>query len=458
MKLSKIEEFVQGTKTYMTSIKEANDNLAVLCDTAEIKEGDLDILAKLDPNFGEALNLIRDSFSESGPVLTLIRAVFGVPSTPKMELKEEFKLTQKPQPTKKKKKYNSSEFVTKEKDVTNRPDDDILRKMYREWLSKKSVDELYKVNRPGLYTQVSKELTGIKHKQAVFNEEFFSIKPEGEEWKPLPSNKSIYVSNFGRVRYTDSDGVIHDCLSKYGGKKGKPVVIVDYDDKTHSVAPLVVETWIGVPEGLKSQNYSVNFKDGNRFNLFVENLEVSKRSYDHLNQKKSNKNEGPEITRDQQVDEILDTIKKGKALTSTAPEILSSADEKESEQLSFHDMAVMDSALNGELAAEDMTEKNMEMLIKSQNGDISQIFLETKDFGFAVNLFAKKRAMKMELSNKDLVIPILEFIKDPKGQLNSVNNIQKNIFQKYNKLSVSRTLIVAVMQKKIYGNIANLVF
>ena len=430
MKLSKIEEFVQGTTTYMIAIKEANDNLADLCRTSEINEGDLDILAKLDPNFGKALNIIRTEFSESGSVLKFIRAVFGIPSTPKMEMKEEFK--QKPELTKKKKKYTSSEFVTKEKKTPTDSDDDSLRKLYKEWLSKKSIDELYKVNRPGLFTQVCKDIDGVKHKQSVFIEEFFSIKPEGEEWKPLPTNKSIYVSNFGRVRYTDSDGVIHDCLSKYGGKKGRPVVIVDYDDKAHSVAPLVVETWIGVPDGLKSQNYSVNYKDGNRFNLFVENLEVSKRTYDHLSKKSSK--------------------------TSTAPEILSSADEKESEQLSFHDMAVMDSALNGELSAEDMTEKNMEMLIKSQNGDIGQIFLETKDFGFAVNLFAKKREMKMELSNKDLVIPILEFIKDSKGQLNSVNNIQKNIFQKYNKLSVSRTLIVSVMQKKSYENISNLVF
>lgn len=457
MKLSKIEEFVQGTTTYMIAIKEANDNLADLCRTSEIKEGDLDILAKLDPNFGEALNIIRTEFSESGSVLKFIRAVFGIPSTPKMEMKEEFKFKQKPEPTKKK-KYTSSEFVTKEKKTQTNSEDDNLRKLYKEWLSKKSIDELYKVNRPGLYTQVCKEITGIKHRQSVFIEEFFSIKPEGEEWKPHPNNKSIYVSNFGRVRYTDSDGVIRDCLSKYGGKKGKPVVIVDYDGKAHSVAPLVVETWIGVPDGLKSQNYNVNFKDGNRFNLFVENLEVSKRTYDYLNNQKKSKNEEPEISRDQQTDEILETIKKGKALTSTAPEILSSADEKESEQLSFHDMAVMDSALNGELSAEDMTEKNMEMLIKSQNGDISQIFMETKDFGFAVNLFAKKRSMKMELSNKDLVIPILEFIKDSKGQLNSVNNIQKNIFQKYNKLSVSRTLIVSVMQKKSYENISNLVF
>ena len=431
MKLSKIEEFVQGTTTYMIAIKEANDNLADLCRTSEIKEGDLDILAKLDPNFGEALNIIRTEFSESGSVLKFIRAVFGIPSTPKMEMKEEFKFKQKPEPTKKK-KYTSSESVAEEKKTQTNSEDDSLRKLYKEWLSKKSIDELYKVNRPGLYNQVCKEITGIKHKQSVFIEEFFSIKPEGEEWKTLPSNKSIYVSNFGRVRYTDSDGVIWDCLSKYGGKKGKPVVIVDYDGKAHSVAPLVGETWIGVPDGLKSQNYNVNFKDGNRFNLFIENLEVSKRTYDYLNKKSSK--------------------------TSTAPEILSSADEKESEQLSFHDMAVMDSALNGELSAEDMTEKNMEMLIKSQNGDISQIFLETKDFGFAVNLFAKKREMKMELSNKDLVIPILEFIKDNKGQLNSVNNIQKNIFQKYNKLSVSRTLIVSVMQKKSYENISNLVF
>ena len=430
MKLSKIEEFVQGTTTYMIAIKEANDNLADLCRTSEINEGDLDILAKLDPNFGKALNIIRTEFSESGSVLKFIRAVFGIPSTPKMEMKEEFK--QKPELTKKKKKYTSSEFVTKEKKTPTDSDDDSLRKLYKDWLSKKSIDELYKVNRPGLFVQACKDIDGVKHKQSVFIEEFFSIKPEGEEWKPLPTNKSIYVSNFGRVRYTDSDGVIHDCLSKYGGKKGRPVVIVDYDDKAHSVAPLVVETWIGVPDGLKSQNYSVNYKDGNRFNLFVENLEVSKRTYDHLSKKSSK--------------------------TSTAPEILSSADEKESEQLSFHDMAVMDSALNGELSAEDMTEKNMEMLIKSQNGDIGQIFLETKDFGFAVNLFAKKREMKMELSNKDLVIPILEFIKDSKGQLNSVNNIQKNIFQKYNKLSVSRTLIVSVMQKKSYENISNLVF
>lgn len=105
-----------------------------------------------------------------------------------------------------------------------------------------------------------------------------------EEWKDIPNYDGYQVSNYGRIRtyekttYTKKHGIRHweNRILKYKGKTYSTGYRVDLwkDGKPKSflVARLVAFTFF--EKDINDKSLTVNHIDGNRFNNYLENLEL----------------------------------------------------------------------------------------------------------------------------------------------------------------------------------------
>lgn len=100
-------------------------------------------------------------------------------------------------------------------------------------------------------------------------------------------------------------------------------------------------------------------------------------------------------------------------------------------------------------------------IVKINKGDIISIFKMSKDLDLAITLFKEKIRLGFELERTDLIIPILQFIKDEDGKIQSSGEIQNSIKFEYPTLKdkrLSNEFILDVKQKRFRKDLSDLVF
>lgn len=430
MKIEKLNEFVNGLKTFVEFCKSAEiskDNIDVLCQLDDSLSNDIGYMKKLfgPLSFEEMVqklekkssneNISEKSFENWGlkdgkPVI--LDEVEECVKPEKVEAKEETQVVEE--------KPTLPGF--EENDTSNAIDtDDYIEKKVVEFLNKQTEDYLS----TGLLTEMKddflKKNPGIKISRVQFSRIFANFEIPGEVWKKYPKYSTIQVSNMGRIKELRYDK--WELLSStWVGKSSDPVRIVKVKTmpmRNPRIAALVLETFAVAADG----NNTPGFKNENWRDCRITNLywKASKRGgYNKYNKKN---------TEELKVDKT--------------PEI---------EKVPVEETPVETTQTPGDVN----TAKMDEMI---QNGyDIAEMFTAVKDLDFGVRLFKRKKELKVELRNRDLVIPILQFIKKPDGSFRSNQEIQTCIYKEYGKLMISNTIIDKVRDKKMYTDISDLVF
>lgn len=272
------------------------------------------------------------------------------------------------------------------------------RVMYDKWLKKQSKKWLLTTDPTKIYERFCEEFPDEVHASDVFSRALRSVSMPDEIIKPVEETPGLYVSNYGRAYTADNGSFVPIHLTIVGRGKGESCWQrgFRFGDEFLSLPPRILKAFGNKPN--KSSDI-VKYKDGNRLNCFLENLEWCSRA---------------------------EAIASGKA----------AADEKK------------------EAATKEAKTTAVEVDLSK---DASKLFLETKDLNKAIELFKKKREAHIVMDNRELVIPILQFVKSSSGKINKPSTIISNIYNEYDKLKVPTSLVERVITKRSFKALSNMV-
>lgn len=110
------------------------------------------------------------------------------------------------------------------------------------------------------------------------------------EWKVLPdTNYRYWINEFAQVKNLITDKILKQSVNKKGFLKFN--TCINYKEKTWVTHNILAKLWLPNPRDLKE----VRFKDGNRLNIRLDNLEWV---YHHAHRNKAYQEYGNDQLRD----------------------------------------------------------------------------------------------------------------------------------------------------------------
>ena len=304
----------------------------------------------------------------------------------------------------------------------------------------------------------SKEIINKKRSYIKRDFKYIPDDPAKETWKAYPNDPRILLSTNGFVQF---DGEFIKPTIAHG------LVVVIIERKTKTLGKMILETFKPMPG---SKSFICKYVDNNPMNIKLDNLYWGDRNEEKHVFTETLIREACEFIishPDKTIHSLiaLAVSENKRHLTRTLFEnIFDSKYSKITEEY----FTIRNNEI---ILAKDTKKSGLEQLspesdspaniVKNNKGDIISIFKMSKDLGYAICLFKEKIRLGFELERTDLIIPILQFIKDDTGKIQSSSNILSDIKFEYPMLKDKRLtgeFILDIKQKRFRKDLSDLVF
>ena len=334
-----------------------------------------------------------------------------------------------------------------------------------------------------LFYQLIKEVKDekssyVKKDDIVEIKDFTDEEIINENWKISSIASDILVSDLGRVKV---NGEIRKPFLRHGyltvsihgstankNPKGGGCMI--------GVAKLMLQTWRPIADN-ETSKYIPNYNDGDKTNCRLSNLNWTDRNNTTETWKIVEACEIIAANPKLGFDDLLKVmIKEKKGVGSTALKSILAGKYKNISDKYFsinnygiitpvNIPVIVEETINEPDDIQDMTEDDDDIdktIILNNKGDIVSVFKLNRNLEYAIQLFKKKIEMGMTLTDDDIVIPVLQFIKDDAKRICSTDDILENIkFEYGDKIDHSllkKEKIYAIKSKKFRKDISDIVF
>ena len=308
----------------------------------------------------------------------------------------------------------------------------------------------------------SKEIVNKSRSYIKRDFKYIPDEPDKETWKAYPGDPRIILSKNGYVKFDDE--FIKPTISH-----GLVVVIIER--KAKALGKMMLETFKPIPG---SKAFVCKYVDNNPLNIKIGNLYWETR------------NNEKQIFTEALIREACEFIISHPDKTIHSLIALAVSEKKQHLTRALFEN-IFDSKYT-KISEEYFTIRNNEIIlakdttkattksdsepittvkdspvniVKSNKGDIISIFKMSKDLDLAISLFKEKIRLGFELERTDLIIPILQFIKDDTGKIQSSSEIMNSIKFEYPMLKDKRLnseFILDIKQKRFRKDLSDLVF
>ena len=304
----------------------------------------------------------------------------------------------------------------------------------------------------------SKEIVNKKRSYIKRDFKYIPDDPAKETWKAYPGDPRIILSENGYVKF---DGEFIKPTISHG------LVVVIIERKAKALGKMVLETFKPIPG---SKAFVCKYVDDNPLNIKIGNLYWERRNNENQIFTETIIREACEFIishPDKTIHNLiaLAVSEKKQHLTRALFEnIFDSKYTKISEEyFTIRNNEIILAKDTAKSDSEPITsaEDSPVNIVKSNKGDIISIFKMSKDLDLAISLFKEKIRLGFELERTDLIIPILQFIKDDTGKIQSSSEIMNSIKFEYPMLKDKRLnseFILDIKQKRFRKDLSDLVF
>lgn len=304
----------------------------------------------------------------------------------------------------------------------------------------------------------SKEIVNKKRSYIKRDFKYIPDDPDKETWKAYPDDPRIILSENGYVQF---DGEFIKPTISHG------LLVVIIERKAKALGKMMLETFKPIPG---SKAFVCKYVDDNPLNIRIGNLYWERRNEENQRFTENLIREACEFIishPDKTIHNLiaLAVSEKKQHLTRALFEnIFDSKYTKISEEyFTIRNNEIILAKDTAKSDSEPITaaEDSPVNIVKSNRGDIISIFKMSKDLDLAISLFKEKIRLGFELERTDLIIPILQFIKDDTGKIQSSSEIMNSIKFEYPMLKDKRLnseFILDIKQKRFRKDLSDLVF
>ena len=308
----------------------------------------------------------------------------------------------------------------------------------------------------------SKEIVNKSRSYIKRDFKYIPDEPDKETWKAYPGDPRIILSKNGYVKFDDE--FIKPTISH-----GLVVVIIER--KAKALGKMMLETFKPISG---SKAFVCKYVDNNPLNIRIDNLYWETRNNENQIFTEALIREACEFIishPDKTIHSLIALAVSEKKQHLTRALFENIFDSKYTKISEEYFTIRNNEIILAKDTTKDTTKSDSEPIntdedspvniVKNNRGDIISIFKMSKDLDLAITLFKEKIRLGFELERTDLIIPILQFIKDDTGKIQSSSEIMNSIKFEYPMLKDRRLnseFILDIKQKRFRKDLSDLVF